>query len=627
MNLEALITSAVLKVGNVTSVEGRFVKISVDKTKNASHLLYNGHTLKNVSVGGYIKVCKGFERIIGKIEGEFILEDKSISEKEYQDEKAKVKRMLNVSLLGFFQNEKFERGIKELPLIDNECYLLNDLEFSKVHDFIKDNDHPIEIGTLAQEKGRKISVGVNSLFASHIGIFGNTGSGKSYTLAKLYNKLFQMFKNNSGFQKNASFYLIDFNGEYLNDANRANDNVIIEKKFKNTFRLSTRNDKGDKYPIDHDLINDSTIWMILLEATDKTQTPFIRRTLESSAVAEKVSSEDSIRAFIINTIRSITGNNDKTLEKNLLLNFLREFHSATRDFCTQVVPLVNIIDRQLKYHTVQNTYYLEISPTEKVFSDKEDFYNILGRYISEIKFEWTKFSEIKKIRLKFIFNYYAEIVKGFSNREHLSPLLKRLERRISDIINIIEVASNSEDLYPANLTIISLKEVNIHMRKVLPLLICKQLYEKKKLNDNKDAYLNIIIDEAHNILSANSQRESELWKDYRLETFEEIIKEGRKFGVFLTISSQRPYDISPTIISQLHNYFLHRLINNNDIQAIERTVSYLDKVSFDSLPIMPTGTCILAGLAAQVPVVVEIAKIEDKFKPFNQTIEPLKSWT
>lgn len=56
----------------------------------------------------------------------------------------------------------------------------------------------------------------------------------------------------------------------------------------------------------------------------------------------------------------------------------------------------------------------------------------------------------------------------------------------------------------------------------------------------------MIIDEAHNILSESSNRESESWKDYRLETFEEIIKEGRKFGVYLTIASHRPADISST---------------------------------------------------------------------------------
>src|SRR5271156_5240399 len=110
---------------------------------------------------------------------------------------------------------------------------------------------------------------------------------------------------------------------------------------------------------------------------------------------------------------------------------------------------------------------------------------------------------------------------------------------------------------------------------------------------------------------------SEQWKDYRLETFEEIIKEGRKFGVFLTVASQRPADISPTIISQLHNYFLHRLINNNDIYAVEKTIAYLDKVSFDYLPILPTGTCILAGLLAQVPVVVDIAEIPQDNAPRN----------
>ncbi|WP_143541276.1 ATP-binding protein [Rhodococcus sp. D-1] len=79
------------------------------------------------------------------------------------------------------------------------------------------------------------------------------------------------------------------------------------------------------------------------------------------------------------------------------------------------------------------------------------------------------------------------------------------------------------------------------MRKVIPMILCKQLYDHKKETDpSGERYLNLIIDEAHNILSTQSTRESEAWRDYRLETFEEIVKEGRKFGVFLTIASQRP---------------------------------------------------------------------------------------
>src|SRR5690606_24290061 len=108
------------------------------------------------------------------------------------------------------------------------------------------------------------------------------------------------------------------------------------------------------------------------------------------------------------------------------------------------------------------------------------------------------------------------------------------------------------------LTIISLKKCNQEMKKVLPLLIVKHFFHqhKESVDSPIDKTLHIVIDEAHNILSQNSTREAESWKDYRLELFEEIIKEGRKFGVFLTLASQRPADISPTIISQIHNFFI-----------------------------------------------------------------------
>ena len=125
----------------------------------------------------------------------------------------------------------------------------------------------------------------------------------------------------------------------------------------------------------------------------------------------------------------------------------------------------------------------------------------------------------------------------------------------------------------------------------------------------------------------DSARESEAWRDYRLETFEEIIKEGRKFGVFLTIASQRPHDISPTIISQLHNYFLHRLVNDLDIRAIEKAVSYLDRVAFESMPILPTGVCILSGVAAQIPVMVTVSALDPAFAPNSRTMSIVDAWS
>lgn len=111
-----------------------------------------------------------------------------------------------------------------------------------------------------------------------------------------------------------------------------------------------------------------------------------------------------------------------------------------------------------------------------------------------------------------------------------------------------------------------------------------------------------------------------------MEVFEEIIKEGRKFGVFMTIASQRPSDISSTIISQLHNYFIHRLVNQHDIEQVNNTISYLDKVSVESLPILATGVCVVAGQLADMPVVVKIDRIEDENKPDNETLDVVKLW-
>ena len=158
------------------------------------------------------------------------------------------------------------------------------------------------------------------------------------------------------------------------------------------------------------------------------------------------------------------------------------------------------------------------------------------------------------------------------------------------------------------------------MKKIIPLLLSKHLYELHKRKETP-SFLNIIIDEAHNILSRESFRETESWKDYRLETFEEIIKEGRKFGVFITISSQRPADISATIVSQAHNYFIHRLINHNDLKAIETSVSYIDKITAESIPTLPVGTCIFNGISTQIPILLQVEKLNDISSPQSDTLK------
>jgi DNA helicase HerA-like ATPase len=615
MSEEIIIKDSIFRIGCVTSVDGRSIRISVDKVKNSSHLLYKNDLIKNVSVGSYIKIIKGFTKIIGKVEGEYTIEDKIFSNREYTNEKEKVSRTLNVSLLGFFNKNEFERGIKEMPLIDNEVYLLDRIEFNKVHDFIRKNDEPLTIGTLTLEKGQEIQVGINSLFASHIGIFGNTGSGKSYTLAKIYFELFKKFKKKSSFIENAKFFLIDFNGEYVNET----DNVIVSKRYKNIYRLSTKGE-GDKFPVTTETLYEPSFWAVVLEATEKTQTPFIRRAVSNTYLAERLEDADSLMDIVKSLLLLALDKNDKELGSKVLIDLLSEIETCLPN--SNISEIRDTLRERLQYYNKQNEFVYVLGPKNWKFG--EEMRDEVANELDSLNIPNLPFNSIDKLKLQIIIQYYDDIIKGHANREHLSPLLKRMEKRFEDIRKVIEIDDNVNE--EKNFTIVSLKDVNIHMRKILPLLLCKQLYDEQKELNDETCYLNIVIDEAHNILSRDSDRESEQWKDYRLETFEEIIKEGRKFGVFLTIASQRPSDISSTIISQLHNYFLHRLINNNDILAVEKTISYLDKLSFEYLPILPTGTCILAGLSAQVPVVIDIGSIDKDQEPNNKTRGLIEHW-
>ena len=612
MNNQQILDDSIFKVGEVLSVDGRKVKIKVDKSKNNSHIMYKGELLKNTSVGSYVKIIKGYTRIIGKVEGEFVEEDKAYSSKDYTTESSKINRNLIVSMLGFFDGEKFKRGIKELPLVFNECFLLDNQEFEQVHDFIEKSDEPLEIGVLSLEKGQKIQVGVNSLFASHIGIFGNTGSGKSYSLAKLYNVLFEKYQQEQNFKNNAKFVLIDFNGEY------SHEKTIIENKH--IYNLSTKQETtsgSNKIPLKEKDLLDIELISILANATDKTQKPFISRTL---GFINKVQKSDDPLNYFKNLLK-------KQIELVLqLTNKERAFTLV--EYLTLIVnkentdSLIASIDWNNK-----NSHFMPRGGPSRALTDDEIHSTDLYTNVDSYEFPNNVVSKlIDFLYLQIVYDIYNDKAQN----EHIAPAINKLKSKQKDIEKVFDTSTQQNSLFDStkNFVTINLNDVNIEMKKTIPMLVVKKLYEeqKEKYKQSHTSYLNIVVDEAHNILSHNSNRESETWKDYRLETFEEIIKEGRKFGVFLTIASQRPSDISSTIISQLHNYFLHRLINNKDIEAVEKTISYLDKVSFEALPILPTGSCIFAGLAAQVPEMVDIGKINEGYEPKSDTIKLTENW-
>ena len=610
-----ILKNSIFRIGEIYSVDGRTVTILVDKDKNLSHILYKGELIKNVSVGGYIKILKGFTRIIAKVESEYLKENKNV-DKEYHHKSEEINRFLLVKLIGYFEGNKYYKGVKEVPLIGNVGLLMDNEEFSQIHRFATLEEPTLKIGNLVSDESVPIEIGIDKLFTSHIGIFGNTGSGKSYTLANLYKKLFDKVGQNKNFQQNAKFLLFDFNGEY------SKDNVITTSK--QSYVLSTRT-RLDRIPLCKKDILDPTLINILASATEKTQQPFILRALRLyKNTQSKNTPLEYLKGILRRIVTSVVCMSDH-IKAKLLLDYLEQILPHKYDDMGIDIGLRS----DLNWHARYNTFYSTESKTNSIYY----FNQISGQsYIPKLNVYQaiSDYKEDDNFIIEFIRYLYIQLIEDVlnsrANNEHIIPAIKKLQAVIEDFEKIFIIDDNKDFWCDKSLVVVDMNGVNVGMKKLIPLLLSTKLYNSHKCEKRNKSSLNIIIDEAHNILSYESLRESETWKDFRLETFEEIIKEGRKFGVFLTIASQRPSDISATIISQLHNYFIHRLVNNKDLEMIEKAVSYLDKISIESLPILPVGACVLSGIIADLPVIVQVDMLDKEAQPKSENISLLNSW-
>ncbi|EPF7167853.1 ATP-binding protein [Escherichia coli] len=586
---------AVLRIGEVREVSGRTLSVLVDKNKNLSDLFYHGKVLKNVSVGSFIEVKKGFMSLIAKVETEKIVEEKSPVGSG--SDSLRFRRYLTASLAGYIdRNGCFTGGTRELPLIGNEVFLMSEEQLHLIHSIAPAGESGLNFSRTDLED-IDITLPISGLLNSHIAIFGNTGSGKSNTLAALYQHGYEALKNllGEGFRSRSRFLLFDFNGEYGGRSCITRDKVV--------YNLSTHDEEGDRIPMPAEILLEHEIISVLTDATDKTQKPFLKRVLEfKKRVESKLNPQSYFREILKRRVTETLFGCEKKKSDDLIDLFR---------------PVLKDEDLIVDIEFFYNNGGVWRTKTGVYFSNEENTHQC-NMYQMAQNYEFP--DDIMEELLDYMYvQLIIEYLSSRSNPEHLSPVINRMSGLKKDIRKIFNTASGGTIWAETNFVVLNLNMVNLTMKKTLPLLMAKWAYSAKKM-DKVPSTLHLIIDEAHNILSNTSFRESESWKDYRLETFEEIIKEGRKFGVFVTISSQRPNDISPTIISQAHNYFIHRLINQNDLYAIEKSVSYIDRMTEESIPTLATGTCIFSGVICPMPLKLRINELSFRKKPHSHTL-------
>lgn len=612
------------EVGIVWGVNGTNVVIKMYDISSDFKYFYNGEEYEGVRTGGYLSITRGHIDIVCQIESEEIKDNfsKLLSKEENEKllNKERYERFVYAKCIGYFERKTFFTGVKYAPVIYNTVKMMNkNLVELMLTPQKRDNDIPFIIGKDIKY-GINMDLPWNKIFNTHIGIFGNTGSGKSNTLTMLYKTLLNHQNLNL---KNSEFVFIDFNGEYTGNK------VFCENK-KN-FKLNTRTE-DDKFTIKEESFWNEEVLGILFHATEKTQKPFLKNMIERRKKIFK--KEDSLKKNILFYIKNIfkkifTTNNPKREMLELMESILEkvgieaklekvEWHSGNSCF-KYLLDSTNPDELKIsqKYNSSRGYIY---SP------NAEAFIQIFNVETFNIEKDIDNFDELE-IRVKL--DLISGLLSNHIQYDNINPLITRIKSISKSLKKIMKIS----DEFPEEnnrIKVISLRNCNQEIKKLFPILLAREFFEehKRKVGEIVDKTFHLIIDEAHNILSYQSNREAEIWKDYRLELFEEIIKEGRKFGFFLTVSSQRPADISETIMSQFHNFFIHRLINEKDLRLIDNVISTLDSYSKQLIPTLPQGACILTGTAFDFPQIIQVEKIEDKDeRPNSDDISLVELWS
>lgn len=602
------------EIGKIISIDGMKVEIELyEPLCTSQYLTVNSEIFEVGGVGNYLKTKKMDGELIIEILSEYATESvEKLNNNKENIIKPNISRIIKGKIKGkLFYNGKYNMGIYDSPMVFDTVYLAETSDVEKIY-VSNAKSSELYIGNVVLNENIKFAIDINSFFASHIAILGNTGSGKSNTLATLYEKLFYYdakgIKYIDSTNDMSKFIVFDTNGEYKNS-------FTENEKFKKIISVKIKKgiDCGMHIPV---MCTDAEDWGIMLNATDRTQQPIIDRTFFDLKKFDTLENaiiliEDKVKTII----KKILNSNKSSNQKINCLNSLQEltieyFKDAKFNHYISTSTLEEIFGFNISYGQLTFNGITNVSEIINIIDSKKFLLPSSSQDNSEIKLKFG----MNEIDFLLNLNYQYNINAYDVNENFIGPMLSRFNSMKGNLGKIFCDSSLEEDkslidlLFDnAKLLVLDVSSISTKMRIAITSLIANKLYKYYENVDKRNEHsLHIIIDEAHNYLNSKNIENEDKMSLKSIEVYERIIKEGRKFGVYLTLSSQRPADISPTILSQCHNYVIHRLANPNDINQIFNVVSFIDARSIEMLPILAPGQAIFSGTSFSNPTLVQV---------------------
>jgi hypothetical protein len=530
---------------------------------------------------------------------------------------------IKIRFLGEFMNGRYVSGVIRKPLLSSTIRTVNQEELQELMGTY--DATTLYIGKSAIYKNFNVCVKVNDLFANHMAIFGNTGSGKSWGVARLVQN---MFSNPKMISYNANIFIFDAYGEYktaFRDLNKINP--VYSYKFITTNPVDAT-DKLLKIPTHLLTLDDFTL---LLQAEDHAQIPIIERSLKLAKIFSEIS--DNVTNYknhlIAKALLAILYSNETAKEKkNEIFRVIEVCHTKDFNFDAKVQGLGYArnfsecfeIDSNGNFGeaVLVNEYILKFlndalegtQEPQNAFYTLKDFANALEfTLISEgFLHNATLYDDaiILKVRLNSILNSniakFFDLPEYMSNDQYIASLVATDNKRKAQIINV-----NLEDLDDT-------------YAKVFVKIISRMLFDfAKKRTDRASIPFHLFLEEAHRYVSKDADT---FLIGYNI--FDRIAKEGRKYGVLLDIISQRPVELSETVISQCSNFLIFKMTHPKDIEYIRTMLPNISADVIEKQKILQPGNCVGFGSAFKLPMIIKLDKPNPT--PYSQSCDVDARW-
>lgn len=618
-----------MKIGKIVSINYSQLKVKISSDIKGSSVNLFGSVYYFGNIGSYLKVTNAVDEII-------VCEVISIFDSDMTKEKFSFdmdsNRELLIRPIGTIDNKKkFNLGVGIFPTLYSDVSIVTYDDMKIILNVKDDNDgsnihESFSLGVSKNLINYAVDINIDNFFNIHSAILGNSGSGKSNTIAHIVQKVYAKTQYSA---IGSRILIYDVNGEYKQAfSNDMNSNISVKYLKPN---MQEREDGFESFVLPHFLLTLDE-WSAFLLATDATQRPFWSKVLQESYRFYKIgtSTPEEQDKFV---------NYLKFRVCELVYSALRQADTDTARITTAASMLGSILSilqsdtvlSQAAENLISDIQDLQRACVINYGANENQLQSATDRIAKTINQEYVQEIMSQRIKNEEYFDYKflkiaAELIlleedsRGNKQiRSYTATMLTRLDYFIenSDCHFMREHNSNikNKDEYlkwlwgeggnKTQVIIIDTSELAPDILETLTGVVSRLLFDSRKIlvgEERRKKPIHLILDEAHRYIKKNY--------DYILKEniFEKIAREGRKYSLYLLVSSQRPSELSETVLSQCANFIVHRIQNEKDMLYIKAILPYFSDDYTNKIKQSIPGEALIFGNCVSMPLHLKIHK-------------------